>query len=136
MKIYLFSPSALILLLFLNVSIAQQPKITADGAKLTLLADGYSFTEGPAADRAGNVYFTDQPNDRILKWDMARDSVFDYLKPSGRSNGLYVDNDGNLLAAADEKNELWRIDPDKKVTVLVRTFGGKRLNGTQRPLAR
>jgi len=44
---------------------------TAPGAELKLVADGYKFTEGPAADAKGNVYFTDQPNDRILKWSAA-----------------------------------------------------------------
>lgn len=41
--------------------------VVADGATVQLVADGFAFTEGPAADAAGNVYFTDQPNDRILK---------------------------------------------------------------------
>ena len=30
---------------------------------------GYSFTEGPAVDSDGKVYFTDQPNDRIYVWE-------------------------------------------------------------------
>jgi len=53
----------------------------------------------------------------------------DWLKSAGRSNGTYFDTAGNLLACADEKNELWSIAPDKKVTVLVSDFGGKLLNG-------
>ena len=47
----------------------------APGAELELVSDGYSFTEGPAADAKGNVYFTDQPNDRILKWSVADGKV-------------------------------------------------------------
>ena len=121
------------LLLILNISCKthkkQNTKIIADGAKLHLVADGYEFTEGPAVDKQGNIYFTDQPNDRILKWNAVDSTVSDYLKPSGRSNGLYFDNQGNLLAIADEKNELWRIDPDKKVTVLINNFRDKKLNG-------
>ena len=104
-------------------------KIIAEGAKLVLVSDAYEFTEGPAADKEGNVYFTDQPNDRILKWNATDNSVLEYMKPSGRSNGLYFDNEGNLLSAADEKNELWSINSDKKETVLVRNFQGKKLNG-------
>lgn len=104
-------------------------KIIAEGAKLVLVSDAYEFTEGPASDREGNVYFTDQPNDRILKWNATNNIVSDYMKPSGRSNGLYFDNIGNLLSAADEKNELWLINSDKKVTVLIRDFEGNKLNG-------
>ncbi len=102
--------------------------IVAPGAKLEKLADGFKFTEGPAADRQGNVFFTDQPNDRILKWSVAgRLSTF--LAPSGRSNGLEFDRHGALLACADEKNELWAIDRSGKVTVLVKEYGGRLLNG-------
>jgi gluconolactonase len=98
------------------------------GAKLEKLADGFKFTEGPAVDANGNVFFTDQPNDRIMKWSTdGKCSVF--LKPCGRSNGLYFDKKGNLLACADEKNQLWSIDPSGKVTVLVRDYQGKLLNG-------
>jgi len=104
-------------------------KIIAAGAKLILVSDTFEFTEGPAADKEGNVYFTDQPNDRILKWNATNNTVSDYMKPSGRSNGLYFDNNGNLLSAADEKNELWRINSDKKQTVLVSNFEGEKLNG-------
>ncbi len=106
-----------------------QDSLLAPGAKVEKLQGGYSFTEGPAADTAGNVYFTDQPNDRIVRWD-AKTGVFsDWMKPAGRSNGTYFDAKGNLIACADERNELWRIAPDKTVTVLVKDLGGKLLNG-------
>ena len=103
--------------------------LAADGAKIEVLSEGYLFTEGPAVDRDGNVFFTDQPNDRIVKYDAKDGSFSDWLKPAGRSNGTYFDRDGNLLTCADEKNELWSIAPDKKVTVLIKDFGGKLLNG-------
>jgi gluconolactonase len=117
---------------------AQAPSETAPSASSPIrvagvtpqkLAGEYAFTEGPAADADGNVFFTDQPNDRIVKWNAATGTVEDWLKPSGRSNGIYFDSKGNLIACADEKNELWSIAPDKKVTVLVKEFGGKLLNG-------
>lgn len=126
------SASALILALSLNISCKAQIKsnsIIAKGAELTLVADSYDFTEGPAVDKEGDVYFTDQPNDRIVKWNSKNNTVTDYMKPAGRSNGLYIDHDGNLLAAADEKNELWRIDKNKEVTVLLKDFKDKKFNG-------
>jgi len=108
---------------------AQENSIIEEGAELILVAEGYDFTEGPAVDKNGDVYFTDQPNDRIVKWNASDNTVSDWLKPSGRSNGLYFDYDGNLLSCADEKNELWRIDMEKNATVLVSDFEGKLLGG-------
>jgi gluconolactonase len=102
--------------------------VTAPGAKLEKLADGFAFTEGPASDAEGNVFFTDQPNDRILKWS-TDGKLTTWMQPCGRSNGLCFDRSGNLIACADEKNELWSIDPQKKVTVLVKDYKGKLLNG-------
>ncbi len=108
---------------------APSASLIADGAKLQKLGDGYAFTEGPAADRDGNVFFTDQPNDRIVRWDAATGELTDWLKPAGRSNGMYFDRDGNLLTCADDENQLWSIRPDKQVTVLIKDFNGKLLNG-------
>lgn len=116
--------------LLLHISCnAQETSLIAEGAELNLVAADYSFTEGPAVAPNGDVYFTDQPNDRIVKWSAENNSVSIYMEPAGRSNGLYFDNNDNLLACADEKNQLWQISPDKKVTVLIDDFKGKKLNG-------
>jgi gluconolactonase len=110
----------------------QSPNSTADiaapGATLEKLDGSYAFTEGPAADKRGNVYFTDQPNDRIMKWSVDG-KVTEWMKPAGRSNGMWFDRKGNLIACADNLNELWSIAPNKKATVLVKEFQGKLLNG-------
>ncbi|MBI1176173.1 SMP-30/gluconolactonase/LRE family protein [bacterium] len=113
----------------LPITNAAESPVIAPGATLQTLAGDYSFTEGPAVDKNGDVYFTDQPNDRIVKWDADDGSVSDWLKPAGRSNGTFFDKNGNLIACADEKNELWSIAPDKTATVLIDDVGGKLLNG-------
>jgi gluconolactonase len=102
--------------------------VVAPGAKVEKLAGGLAFTEGPASDAQGNVLLTDQPNDRILKWS-TDGKLSTFKHPSGRSNGLCFDAQGNLWACADEKNELWCIDPSGKVTVVVKDYGGKLFNG-------
>ena len=102
--------------------------VIADGAKLQLVSDQFKFTEGPATDREGNVFFTDQPNNKIWKYDTdGKLSVF--LDNSGRSNGMCFDNKNNLISCADENDQLWSIDPGGKVTVLVKDYKGKLLNG-------
>ena len=104
------------------------PGILAEGAKIETLAEEFAFTEGPACDAEGNDFFTDQPNDRILQWSVDEE-LSTWLHPCGRSNGLCFDKKGNLWACADAENELWRIAPDKNVTVVLDSFDGKRFNG-------
>jgi gluconolactonase len=108
---------------------ADNPGPVAPDAKLEKLASGFKFTEGPAPDAEGNVYFTDQPNDRIHIWS-TEGKLSTFMDPCGRSNGLCFDKDGALWACADEKNELWKINvKTKEKTVVVKDYGGKLLNG-------
>jgi gluconolactonase len=120
--------SSLVVLLLACAAAQAADSPVAPGAKVEKLAGDFQFTEGPAADADGNVFFTDQPNDRILKWG-TDSKLTTFLKPCGRSNGLCFDAQGNLWACADEKNELWRIDPAGKVEVVVKDYQGKLLNG-------
>ena len=106
----------------------KQVSVVKPGAAPVLVSSEFEFTEGPASDNEGNVYFTDQPNDKIMKWSTdGKLSVF--MEGTGRSNGLYIDKNGNLFSCADKENQIWMIDKDKKVTVLVKDFEGKKLNG-------
>lgn len=107
---------------------APESALVEPGHTVELLAGGFAFTEGPAPDAEGNVFFTDQPNNRILKWSVDG-ALSTYMQPCGRSNGLFFDPQGHLWACADEKNQLWCIDPEKKVTVAVEGYQGKLLNG-------
>lgn len=120
----------LLFLPFLVATLAHGQVPIAPGAELQLVSGGYKFTEGPAADSEGNVYFTDQPNDRILKWTASTGKVETFLQPAGRSNGLAFDSHESLIACADEKGELWQIDTQsRKYVVLLAGFDGKQLNG-------
>ena len=118
-----------IMFLISKSTIAADSPVVAPGAKLEKLGELYGFTEGPAADVDGNVFFTDDPNNRIVKWSAVDGKFSDWLKPAGRANGTYFDKEGNLIAVAPEKGELWSIAPDKTVTVLVTNFEGKLFHG-------
>jgi len=109
--------------------IEDKKNIVAKNAELVKVQDGYTFTEGPAVNRFGDVFFTDQPNNKIYKWDAISNTVELFKENAGRSNGLYFMLDGALISAADEKNELWSIDKDGKEEVLITGFKGKKLNG-------
>ena len=112
-----------------TISCSSSKNSIPEGAVLEIATEGYDFTEGPASDKEGNIYFTDQPNNTIIKYDVnGNTSVF--MKEAGRANGLYIDHQGNLLACADEHNQLWKINmTTKEVTVLLTDFKDKKFNG-------
>src|ERR1700761_1423624 len=96
--------------------------------KAQLISKQFSFTEGASVDKKGNVFFTDQPNNKI--WEYSTDGKLSlFLDNAGRSNGTYFDNKGNLITCADEHGQLWSISPNKKVKVLVHDLDGRLLNG-------
>jgi gluconolactonase len=107
------------------------PATVAPDAVVTKLAGDFGFTEGATTAPNGDVYFVDQNNNKILKWDVTAAKLSTFLEPAGRSNGQYFDGKGNLIACADEKNELWSIAPDGKHTVLISAAGyqGRPLDG-------
>lgn len=122
----------IILVITLSLSSPAQDQglnaILADGAKLEKVADGFSFTEGPTADKKGDIYFTDQPNNKILIWN-EKSGLSTFMEPCGRSNGMAFDRKGNLWTCADDKGELWMITPEKKVEIISTSFDGHRYNG-------
>ncbi|MGD0744172.1 MAG: SMP-30/gluconolactonase/LRE family protein [Verrucomicrobiota bacterium] len=121
--------SALLLLAALAAApFLRAESVIAPGAKLQKLAGDFAFTEGPTCDKNGDLFFVDQPNNRILEWSVDG-KLSTFMQPSGRANGMCFDANGSLIACADEHNELWSIAPDKKVTVLVKDYQGKYLNG-------
>ncbi|MGZ3853041.1 MAG: SMP-30/gluconolactonase/LRE family protein [Flavisolibacter sp.] len=96
---------------------------------LDTVQKGFGFTEGPAVDKHGNVFFTDQPNDRIYRWDAATGAITTFLTGTGRANGMEFDKEGNLIACADMHGEVWKIHMDGSHEVLVNNYNGKLLNG-------
>lgn len=103
--------------------------IVKNEAKLVKIGSGFIFTEGPAVDKMGNVFFTDQPNNTIVKWSANSGQLNIFSDNSGRANGLYFDSNGNLLACADMDNQILSFSPDGKHKVLLDLYDGKKLNG-------
>ena len=72
------------------------PLPTGESAGKPIVATSIAFTEGPAVDADGTVYFSDIIGNRILKWRPGEAwSVF--REPSGRTNGQTFDLEGRLL---------------------------------------
>ncbi|MET0464715.1 MAG: SMP-30/gluconolactonase/LRE family protein [Chitinophagaceae bacterium] len=102
--------------------------LIAKNATLQKISSQFSFTEGPAVNKKGDIYFTDQPNDKIWKYDV-KGNLSLFMDKTGRSNGLYFDRAGNIIACADEKGELWSITPGGQRSVLLDNLDGKQFNG-------
>ena len=92
-----------------------------------LLRTGFVFTEGPASDADGNLYFTDSPTNRIYR--LTTDGRLDvFVEPSRRANGLMVWRDRLFACEADGSLVQYRLgDPDSR-TVLSDGFDGRRFN--------
>ncbi|MDY9917984.1 MAG: SMP-30/gluconolactonase/LRE family protein [Proteiniphilum sp.] len=106
----------------------QESGIIAEDAEIQQAGTGYAFTEGPAVSPDGRIFFTDQPNDRIYVWDEIR-GIELWSEDTGRSNGMYFNADGQLVACADLFNQLVYFDRDKKRQLLFENYEGKHLNG-------
>jgi gluconolactonase len=106
---------------------AEKCSVVAEGAKFEKVAGGFSFTEGPAADTAGNVFFTDIPNNRIHKWSLDG-KLSTEREDSGGGNGLFFDKAGNLLVCEGGRRRVVSIDAAGKVTVLAEEYNGKKFN--------
>lgn len=122
-----YCPALSLLLLCLLMGLDTRAQLFNQDS-LKLISRQFSFTEGPAVNKKGDVYFTDQPNNKI--WKYSTEGHLSLFKDSaGRANGLYFNHRGQLLACADEKNEIWSISSSGKVTVLLSNVDGKKLNG-------
>lgn len=102
-------------------------ELVAPGAKVEKLAGGFIFTEGPAVDRQGNVFFTDIRNNRIHTWSV-EGKLSTFRENSGAANGLFFDKKGNLLVCEGGNRRVSSITMKGKVTVLAGSFGDKKLN--------
>jgi gluconolactonase len=121
--------ASLLGLLFMGGAVAQsKSELYKPGTKPQLVSAQFVFTEGPSVDKAGNVFFTDQPNNKIWKYD-TEGKLTIFKEDAGRSNGTYVDSHGNVVTCADENGQLWSIAPDGKVNVLLKEFNGAQFNG-------
>ena len=97
-------------------------------AIIEVLADGFTWSEGPAWVKEGNyLIFSDVPENTIFKWKEG-EGLTPFLKPSGYtgrgkyskepgSNGLTISNDGKIIACEHG---------DRRVTIMPLEGGGKK----------
>src|SRR5262249_54503051 len=92
------------------------------------VATGFEFSEGPAADKDGNVYFTDSPKNRILVY-RPKTGVEVVHEKTTDANGMRFDPQGRLVACCGEDGAraVVRYEKDGTRTVLADKYDGKRL---------
>lgn len=86
-------------------------RVLIEGEGWEVVAEGYRFTEGPAVDREGNVYFTDIPNSRIHRIDVSG-KVTLFAENTARTNGLMFGPDGRLYGCRNGEKKIAAYDMD------------------------
>jgi gluconolactonase len=98
-------------------------------ARLDHLYDGCRWAEGPAYFPAHrSLVWSDIPNDRILRYDEATESVGVFRHPAGYTNGHTIDREGRLVSCEHGNRRVTRTEHDGSITVLADRYDGKRLN--------
>jgi len=87
------------------------------GKEWELLGGGFAFTEGPAVDKDGNVFFTDTKNNRIHKIDV-NGKITVWKEDSGGANGMMFGPDGRLYVCQSGRRRIVAYTPEGKESVL------------------
>ena len=96
--------------------------------KISKLHSGFKFTEGPAADQEGNLYFSDIPNERIHKLN-SKGELSVFREKSDKANGLFVNGKGEVVACQMATGRVVAFSPDgREMRVLADKYEGQRFN--------
>jgi len=93
------------------------------------LATGCRWNEGPVwFGDARCFYWSDIPNNRIMRWDEQTGSVSVYREPSNFANGQTRDRAGRLITCEHGGRRVTRTETDGSITVLIDQYENKRLS--------
>ncbi|MFC1498074.1 SMP-30/gluconolactonase/LRE family protein [Verrucomicrobiota bacterium] len=105
----------------------EKPNRIVSDTKVVKLARGFRFTEGPASDSRGNVYFSDIPASCIHKWS-TNGVLTTFRKNTGRSNGLYFSRNGDLFVCEGGNRRVTLISKNGNFTIIADKYNGKKFN--------
>ncbi|GIW81159.1 MAG: hypothetical protein KatS3mg105_2966 [Gemmatales bacterium] len=119
----------------LALSTRSHAKVRYDGLKtdqylgkveiIAVVKDKVVFTEGPAVDRAGTLFFTNVPAEKILTWDPKTKKLSVFREKSNQTNGLYFDPQGRLLCCEGGAGRVTRTDMKTgKIEILADKYNG------------
>jgi gluconolactonase len=113
--------------------------LVAADARVEKIAGGFTFTEGPLWRQPGVLWFSDVVGNVVRQWSPGG-KVVELLRPGGYDgntlpaggfvgpNGMTAGPDGSVMLCQHGNRRIVRIDRDMRVTTLVDTFEGKKLN--------
>ncbi len=101
-------------------------QVLIPGEEWTLVAEGYKFTEGPAVNAQGEVFYNEVPDSKTYKVGLD-DTVSVFLSDSQRGDGQSFGPDGRLYAVAGKTEQILAYTPDGKSTVIADGFRGNDL---------
>ena len=109
-----------------------QVETLAEGGDLGMVPAGHfdygASLESPLWWREEDcLLVSDIPQDRILRWS-AKKGIDVYRQPSGHTNGLWRDPQGRLLMCEHSTRQVTRLETDGSLTVVMRSYRGRRLN--------
>ncbi|HZC23400.1 MAG TPA: SMP-30/gluconolactonase/LRE family protein [Candidatus Binatia bacterium] len=95
-------------------------------AKLSVVATGFGFTEGPVWDQAGFLYVSDETLNKIFRLypDGKKEEVISLVDPDGNT----FDRQHRLIDCASELRAIIAVSPDGKFKILADHYDGKKLN--------
>jgi gluconolactonase len=109
--------------------VAQSPefwKLLDHDAKLTAVATGFGFTEGPVWDPAGFLYVSDETQNKIyrVRPDGSKEPVIALGDPDGNT----FDRQKRLIDCASVLRAIVLVNPNGQYKTLAERFKGKRFN--------
>ena len=108
---------------------AEFRKIFPEDAKVTKLAGGFGFTEGPVwiSRDGGYLVFSDIRKNQLKKWT-TKDGITTFREPSRNANGNTLDRHGRLVTAEHSGRRVSLLEQDGSVVTVVDRFDGKKFN--------
>ena len=99
------------------------------------IATTVAFTEGPVADRDGNVYFTELVFQRIMK--LTPQGVLSvFREQSNNANGMLIDPEGRLIACEGAASQRMGVTADVQAASHTHGFANGQDRSARRQLSR
>ncbi|MDP6448018.1 MAG: SMP-30/gluconolactonase/LRE family protein [Pirellulaceae bacterium] len=94
-------------------------QVLLDDEPWQLVSKGHSFTEGPAVDKNGDVFFTDVQQSKIFQIDAETGDVQLFAENTAKTNGLMFGADGRLYGCRNGDKQIVAYKPDGSHDVVV-----------------